>query len=83
MCLGNTSILVKFDTGLADNLFFARHSKRPWSLGTADLIMRSDLRLQIPIQFNSDSSRLKFQSKLTSNGQKHILIYSYLSNDHP
>lgn len=51
VCLGNTSILVKFDTGLADNLFFARHSKRPWSLGTADLIMRSDLRLQLIIRF--------------------------------
>lgn len=42
-----TDRVINFETGFFINLFLALHSYLPLSDATADLIMRSDLRLDV------------------------------------
>lgn len=54
LCFDNTSSHVKLETGrLNVNLFLALHSYFPLSFHTADLIMRSDLRLEKSSRWSS------------------------------
>lgn len=96
LCFDNTSSQVKLETGRFNvSLFLALHSYLPLSFHTADLIMRSDLRLEKPSTFLCAQIRFwwidtffasifseSLMTKLTANGQKYILFYSYLSIGH-